>query len=205
LDLTRQSLEAAASQKGKDAKIGFPDTNYYLPLINALLNIEVKTIGDCFSAFAQAESLARGEAHFGGPVIDAMGGLLNKGVSALICEEILAALAVLNREHPFSGTGFIPDKTLRSLGLQLADGRISGVAVIIGPAKDEQAAAELVRDFQSKGIVSLLASSAGGLTFRQQLENKGIIPALENNRGSGHGLSSGSTRWNFSAGPLFRV
>ncbi len=180
LDLTRQSLEAAASQKGKDAKIGFPDTNYYLPLINALLNIEVKTIGDCFSAFAQAESLARGEAHFGGPVIDAMGGLLNKGVSALICEEILAALAVLNREHPFSGTGFIPDKTLRSLGLQLADGRISGVAVIIGPAKDEQAAAELVRDFQSKGIVSLLASSAGGLTFRQQLENKGIIPALEN-------------------------
>lgn len=180
LGLTRRSLEEAASREGKDANVGFTGTNYYLPLINALSGIEVKTIEDCFSAFVLAESLAGNETPPNGPFINAMGGLLNKGVSALICEEILAALAVSSHGHPSSGGGFIPDRTLRSLGLQLADGRISGIAVVIGPAKDEQAAAELIRDFQSKGIISFLAGSTDGLTFRQQLEKKGIAPALEN-------------------------
>ena len=180
LNLTRQSLDGAISQKGQDAKIEFPETNYYLPLINALLNIEVKNLQDCQVAFAAAEALANNQATSGGLIINSLGGLLNKGVATLICEEILAALAVLNQEHPKEGLGFIPDKILRSLGLQLVDGRISGIAVILGPAKDEKSAVELIRDFQSKSIVSLLAGNAGGNTFRQQLQNQGVGLGLEN-------------------------
>jgi acetyl-CoA synthase len=66
------------------------------------------------------------------------------------------------------------------LGLQLVDGRIAGVAVILGPAKDEQSAVELIRDFQSKSIVSLLAGNLNGNTFKQQLQNQGIQLGLEN-------------------------
>ncbi len=177
---TRQVLDSAIAQKGESAKIEFPETNYYLPLINALLNIEIKTLGDCLVAFHQAEGLANNKATASGLLINSSGGILNKGVATLICEEILAALAVLNQEHPKEGLGFIPDKILRSLGLQLVDGRISGIAVILGPAKDEEAALYLIRNFQSKGIVSLLAGSANGNTFRQQLVNKGIELGLEN-------------------------
>lgn len=180
LNLTRQALDKAVGQKGQGARIEFPETNYYLPLINALLNIEVKTLGDCLLAFSQAETLAKNQPTPGGLIINSLGGVLNKGVATLICEEILAALAVLNHEHPKSGIGFIPDKVLRSLGLQLVDGRISGIAVILGPAKDEQSAADLIRNFQSKSIVSLLAGNLNGVTFKQQLENKGVELGLEN-------------------------
>jgi acetyl-CoA synthase len=180
LNLTRQALDKAVGEKGQGERIEFPETNYYLPLINALLNIEVKTLGDCLLAFSQAENLAKNQAASSGLIINSLGGILNKGVATLICEEILAALAVLNHEHPKGGIGFIPDKILRSLGLQLVDGRISGIAVILGPAKDEQSAAELIRNFQSKSIVSLLAGNINGVTFKQQLESKGIEMGLEN-------------------------
>jgi acetyl-CoA synthase len=180
LNLTRESLASAISQKGQNAKIEFPETNYYLPLINALLNIEVKNLQDCLAAFTQAEDLVSHQATSSGLLISSLGGLLNQGVATLICEEILAALAVLNQEHPKNGLGFIPDKILRSLGLQLVDGRIAGIAVILGPAKDEQSAVELIRDFQSKSIVSLLAGNINGNTFKQQLQNQGIQLGLEN-------------------------
>lgn len=180
LNLTRQSLESAISQKGQSAKIGFPETNYYLPLINALLNIEVKNLSDCLNAFKQAEGLANSQATQTGLIINSLGGILNKGVATLICEEILAALAVLNQGHPKGGIGFIPDNILRSLGLQLVDGRISGIAVILGPAKDDQSAAELIRNFQSKSIVCLLAGNLNGKTFKEQIQNQGIELGLEN-------------------------
>jgi acetyl-CoA synthase len=180
LNLTQQSLEKAVAEKGKDCAVSFPETNYYLPLILALLNIEVKTLGDCMLALEEARNLSQGKSCKTGLIIPFLGGILNKGVATLICEEILAALEVLNGAHPKGGIGFIPDKILRSLGLQLVDGRISGIAVILGPAKDDDSAAELIRNFQSKSIVSLLVGNINGNTFAKQLENKGIEVGLEN-------------------------
>ncbi len=180
LNLARQELERQISQKGKDAVISFPETNYYLPLINALLNIEVNKLGDGLEVLKQAEALNNGTPTASGLKLETLGGVLNKGVATLLCEEMLAALAYASAAHPKAGIGFIPDKILRSLGLQLVDGRISGIAVILGPAKDETAAVGLVRSFQSKGIVSLLAGNVGGLTFKKQLENQGVQLGLEN-------------------------
>ena len=180
LNLTKDVLNKQIVNKGKDSAIAFPETNYYFPLINALLNIEVKTPADCEVALKQAEGLSKNIPAKSGLNITPLGGILNKGVATLICEEILAALSIANNEHPKGGIGFIPDNILRSLGLQLVDGRICGIAVILGPAKDEQAAVDLIRDFQSKSIVSLLAGNLNGVTFKQQLENKGIQLGLEN-------------------------
>jgi len=180
LNLTRESLNKAIAKSGKDALISFPETNYYFPLISALLDIEVKTLGDLSLAFKEIESLSKGIAAKTGLVIPYLGGILNKGVATLLGEEILAGLSVMNKEHPKSGIGFIPDKILRSLGLQLVDGRIAGIAVILGPAKDADAAVELIRDFQSKSIVSLLAGNISGNTLQKQLESKGIEAGLDN-------------------------
>ncbi len=180
LNLTKEALNKQVAKAGVGSGISFPETNYYFPLINALLNIEVKTLADCQNALTQAEALSKNIPAKTGLNIAPLGGILNKGVATLICEEILAALSIANNEHPKGGIGFIPDNILRSLGLQLVDGRISGIAVILGPAKDEQLAADLIRDFQSKSIVSLLAGNVDGITFQQQLENKGIQLGLEN-------------------------
>ena len=180
LTLTRRQLEEQISRKGADAAVSFPETNYHLPLISGLLNIEVKTLDDCLEALKQAEALNNGVPTSSGLKLEALGGMLNKGLATLFCQEVLAALAYSRNEHPGSGIGFIPDKILRSLGLQLVDGRISGIAVILGPAKDEAAAAGLVRSFQSKGIVSLLAGNVSGVTFKKQLQSQGVQLGLEN-------------------------
>ncbi|MFA5177744.1 MAG: acetyl-CoA decarbonylase/synthase complex subunit alpha/beta [Candidatus Omnitrophota bacterium] len=171
LNLTQESLAKAIAKSGKEAAIAFPETNYFFPLINALLKIEVKALNDLSLALSKAENLN---------ILPYLGGILNKGVTTLLCEEILAGLAVMNNEHPKSGIGFIPDKILRSLGLQLVDGRIAGIAVILGPAKDEDAAVELIRNFQSKSIVCLLAGNIQGNTLQKQLESKGIEVGLDN-------------------------
>ncbi len=180
LELTKGALAKAIEAKGENAAVSFPETNYYLPLIYSLLNMEVKTLGDCSTALKEIEGLNNGKAASSGLLIDSLGGLFNKGVATLLCEELLAALSVLDGAHPKGGIGFIPDKILRSLGLQLVDGRICGIAVILGPAKDEDSAVELVRNFQSRSIVCLLAGSAGAKTFQQQLEAKGVEVGLEN-------------------------
>jgi len=153
--LTRRALDKAIAESGKSAKVGFPGTSYYLPLVNSLLNIKVKNLGDL--AIALEETGKPG---------------LSQGLALLLCEEMLAVLA--------GGAGFIPDKLLRSLGLKLVDGRISGVAVILGPAKDDDSALTLVRDFKSKGVISLLAGNTNGRTLESQLKDKGVETGLEN-------------------------
>jgi acetyl-CoA synthase len=181
LGLTRNALEKLAGEKGKDFAISFPETNYYLPIIHALLNVEVKNVGDCLNVLKQAEGLNKNIAAANGFSIPALGGVLNKGAATLICEEMLACLNTMNKIHPQTGyAGFLPDKLLRALGIQLVDGRIAGVAVILGPAKDEDAAAELIRGFQTHSIVSLLVGNVNGKTFKEQLEKKGVELGLEN-------------------------
>lgn len=180
LNLTKEALKKQIARVGKDSGISFPETNYYFPLAFALLNIEVKTLADCDNALTQAEALSNNIPAKSGLNIAPLGGILNKGVATLIAEEILAALSIANNEHPKAGIGFIPDKILRSLGLQLVDGRIAGIAVILGPAKDAESAVSLIRNFQSKSIVSLLAGNINGNTFAKQLEEKGIEVGLDN-------------------------
>ena len=177
LALTRSSLEKA----GKDTVVGFPETNYFLPIIYGLFNAEVRTVGDCMGILAAAEGLNKNIKPANGfSIPGALGPILNKGCATLVCEEMLTALMTANKTHPKGGIGFIPDKILRLLGLQLVDGRIAGVAVILGPAKDADSAEKLVRDFQTNSIVCLLAGSANGKTFAKQLEEKGVEIGLDN-------------------------
>jgi len=181
LNLTKTALEGAIKAKGSDAKLTFPETNYYLPLTDALLKIEVKTLADCSLVLQQAEALSKNQPASNGFNIPALGGILNKGVATMLCEEILAVLKYENHEHPQAGyAGFLSDTLLRSLGIQLVDGRIAGIAVILGPAKDEASAVTLIREFQSRSIVSILVGNVNGKTFKSQLEAQKIEMGLEN-------------------------
>ena len=173
--------KGALAKVAKDTAVGFPETNYYLPVIHGLFNVEVRTVADCLKVLEVCEGLNKNVAAFNGfSIPGALGPILNKGCATLVCEEMLAALFNADKTHPKGGLGFIPDKILRLLGLQLVDGRIAGVAVILGPAKDADAAEKLVRDFQTNSIVCLLAGNANGTTFKQQLESKGVEIGLDN-------------------------
>lgn len=181
LAATKDALDKAIQAHGASAAVGFPETNYYLPLANAFLKIEAKTLADCRTIVQEAEILDSNKPASNGLHIPALGGILNKGIATLLCEEVLAVVSYLSQGHPHQGcAGFLTDTLLRALGIQLVDGRIAGIAVILGPAKDADAAVQLARDLQSKSIVSLLVGSVNGLTFRKQLESKKVEMGLEN-------------------------
>jgi acetyl-CoA synthase len=181
IELTKKTLDEAIRKKGTRQNISFPETNYSLPLINALLKMEVKTLQDCQEVLKQAENLNNNLPAQDGFKIDSLGGLLNKGIATLLCEEILASLKYLNREHPQKDyVGFLSDTLLRSLGIQLVDGRIAGIAVILGPAKDADSAVQLIRDFQNRSIVSILVGNVNSNTLKKQLESKNVELGLEN-------------------------
>ena len=54
------------------------------------------------------------------------------------------------------GIGFVPDPIIRSLGVPLVTGDIPGVAVVLGKAENGEDVAKVVKDYQSKGIMTFL-------------------------------------------------
>ena len=73
-----------------------------------------------------------------------------------------------------SGIGFVPDPIIRSLGVPLVTGDIPGVAVVLGKADDPAAVAKVVKDYQSKGILTFMI----GGCIEQALE-QGVKMGLE--------------------------
>ena len=181
LAASRHEFDAALAQRGAQAPLGFPGTNYFLPIANALLKIEVRTLGECAQIFEETEKLCANKPARNSLFIDALNGVLNKGIAALLMEEVLAALSYQSGSHPQPGcAGFLSDTLLRSLGVQLVDGRIAGIAVLLGPAKDDASAVTLVRDLQSGNIVSIIAGSAKGTSLSEQLARSRVAVGLEN-------------------------
>ncbi len=181
LGLTEDALDRRIKEKGGQDPLSFDQTNYYLPLADALLHREARSLGDCRGILDDAKKLSSNKPASNGLYLGALSGMLNKGLATLLCEELLAALEYAQKRHPQEGcAGFLSDTLLRSLGIQLVDGRIAGIAVILGPAKDADSAVRLVRDFQARSIVCLLAGSKDGLSLKKQLEDQKVEMGLEN-------------------------
>ena len=50
----------------------------------------------------------------------------------------------------------MPDPIIRSLGVPLVTGDIPGVAVVLGKADNAEDVANVVKDYQSKGILTFM-------------------------------------------------
>jgi acetyl-CoA synthase len=177
IGLADAALEAAIREKGPDAAVGFDGTAFYLPLAYALAGYEIKTLKEAGPVIALARSLAEGRSGPSGLSVPYLDGLMSRGLAVLFVEELLAALTVAPQEGYL---GFVPDTVLRSLGVQLVDGRIAGIAVIIGKAPDTATAVKLLRGFQEKNIVSLLVGNQGSVNLRDQLAEAGVELGLDN-------------------------
>ena len=88
-----------------------------------------------------------------------LGAALNAGLATAVGAEILEALKYAKNADAYAeeaGIGFVPDPIIRSLGVPLVTGDIPGVAVVLGKADEAAAVADVVRDYQSKGLLSFL-------------------------------------------------
>lgn len=167
-------LRQAITEKGESQKIEFPDTAFYFPMAYALLGYEVKTLKDVWIPLKEAQSLLHDE-----PSeklwLPYLGEALDCGVATLLAEEIITAIRYLYNQEPQPDCeGFFSDTILRTLGIQLVDGRLPGFAAILGAAPDSKTAVEIVREFQKRQILVFVGSSSNGVSIIDQLKQEKI-------------------------------
>ena len=167
--LTEQAVNDAIAANGADTPVAFPDTAYFFPTIYAATGVKVKTLGDLPACVGVLKSLITNQ--------DDLGQALNAGLATAVGAEIIEGLKYLGGGNPYesdSGIGFVPDPVIRSLGVPLVTGDIPGVAVVLGKADAAADVAKVVKDYQSKGILTFMI----GDCIEQALE-QGVKMGLE--------------------------
>ncbi|MBU1061858.1 MAG: CO dehydrogenase/CO-methylating acetyl-CoA synthase complex subunit beta, partial [Candidatus Omnitrophica bacterium] len=163
------SLNKAVKEKGEGCEVKFPETAFYFPMAYALLGEEVKVLSDAKRVLQFSKTLLHDE-----PSqkiwLPYLGDTLDSGISALLCEEIIMALRYLYNEEPQKDcNGFFSDTILRTLGIQLVDGRMPGFAAILGAAQDNKTAVYIVRELQKRSIMTFVGSNVNGRSIIDQL------------------------------------
>ena len=149
--LTENAVNEAIAKYGEDKKVAMPDTAYFLPTIYAATGVKVAKLGDLPACVGVLKSLITNK--------EDLGEALNAGLATAVGAEIIEALKYVDNADPYaddSGIGFVPDPIIRSLGVPLVTGDIPGVAVVLGKADNAEDVVNVVKDYQSKGIMSFL-------------------------------------------------
>ena len=149
--LTEGAVNDAIAKYGADKEIAFPDTAYFFPTIYAATGVKVKTLGDLPACVGVLKSLITNQ--------EDLAQALNAGLATAVGAEIIEGLKYVDGANPYeneSGIGFVPDPVIRSLGVPLVTGDIPGVAVVLGKADNTEDVVKVVKDYQSKGIMTFL-------------------------------------------------
>ena len=191
-------LQKALAEKGPDTPVAFPNTAYYLPVINGMLGHQVTKLGDLVPVVEHAKKLLH-------PVPDDqlwvpyLGEALDAGQATLLAAETIEGIRFVYGEQPerypgfhlAGGTSFtspefeaeagdgrlngpIDDIQLRSWGIQLVDGRMPGFAAIVGAARTNKAAVAIVRELQRRNILVFLSGNVNGRSIIDQLHEEGV-------------------------------
>ncbi len=173
-------LSKALEEKGPAQKIGFPETAFYLPMAHALLGAKVETLKGAVEILEHAKSLLP-QAPSEKLWLPYLGDALDAGMSTLFCEEIIVALRYLYGQEPQKDcNGFFTDTIMRSLGIQLVDGRLPGFAAILGAAPDNKTAVKIVRELQERSILTFVGSSVNGRSIIDQLLEENVQMGWDN-------------------------
>ena len=149
--LTEGAVNDAIAKYGPEKELAFPDTAYFFPTIYAATGVKVKTLGDLPACVGVLKSLITNQ--------EDLGQALNAGLATAVGAEILEGLKYVDGANPYeneSGIGFVPDPIIRSLGVPLVTGDIPGVAVVLGKADNAEDVVKVVKDYQSKGIMTFM-------------------------------------------------
>ena len=167
--LTEGAVNDAIAKFGGDAKVAFPDTAYFLPTIYAATGVKVTKLSDLPACVGVLKSLISNK--------EDLGEALNAGLATAVGAEIIEALKYVASKNPYeneSGIGFVPDPIIRSLGVPLVTGDIPGVAVVIGKADNAAELIPVIKDYQSKGILTFVIGDA-----IEQIAEGGVKVGLE--------------------------
>jgi len=170
-----EKLREAIESKGKDTKVDFPDTGYYLPIIYSATAFEVKTLGDCEEALGHARALLP-------PVpeekiyLPYLGWALDAGIATLFAEEVIEACKYIIGPNPVDGIwlGAAADVILRERGIEFVDGTAPGFAAVVGAAPTNAIAVQIARELQEKNLYVFISGNTDGKSFAEQLDEEGV-------------------------------
>ena len=170
-----ETLKECIGKHGRDQKIEFPDTGYYLPIIYSMTGIKVEKLSDAEKVLDEAKKLLP-------PVPDEklwlpyLGSTLDAGIATLWLEEIIEAIKYIDGPSPASGIwlGAATDKIIRERGIEFVDGTAPGFAACVGACKDSKTAVKIARELQEKNIYVFMSASTDGVSMAEQLEEQGV-------------------------------
>ena len=168
-------LARAIAQEGKSAKIEYPNTAYYVPIMYLFLGQKVATLGDLEASLQEARKLLP-DLPSDELWLPYLGATLDAGVATLIAEETIEVVKYLIGPNPVDGIwlGFTDDAVLRLQGIKLVDGRMPGFAAIVGATKTNAEAVDLVRGLQERNILVFMAGNSGGRAIAEQLAEENV-------------------------------
>ena len=193
-------LQKALKEKGPDTPVSFPNTAYFLPVINGMTNVQVETLAQLEPVIKHAKELLHpmpSSSHW----TPYLGETLDSGMATLLAAETIEAVRFVYGLQPepmegfclAGGTAFtspdqgggnnnldghlngpIDDIQLRTWGIQLVDGRMPGFAAIVGAAKSNKVAVKIVRELQRRNILCFLSGNVNGRSIIHQLKEEGV-------------------------------
>ncbi len=194
-------LGKALAEKGPEKSVTFPNTAYYLPVIYGMTGTPVEKLSQLTQVMKQARALLHPipAARHWTPYL---GETLDSGMATLLAAETIEAVRFVYGQQPeraqdfrlSGGTSFtspegekqedsgadgrlngpIDDIRLRAWGIQLVDGRMPGFAAIIGAAKSNAVAVQIVRELQKRNILCFLSGNVNGRSIIDQLHEEGV-------------------------------
>jgi len=186
-------LKKAIKENGADTKVAFPNTAYFMPTILGMTGESVESLGQLKPALQHARDLLH-------PMpanrkwTPYLGETLDSGMATLLAAEVIEAVRFVYGLQPEKMEGFhlaggtsygdtngtghlngpIDDIQLRSWGIQLVDGRMPGFAAIVGCAKSNEVAVQIVRELQKRNILTFLSGNVNGRSIIHQLNEEGV-------------------------------
>lgn len=145
--LTEKAIDDAIAKYGADKAVSFPDTAYSLPCYYGVTGTKVTNLSELKAALGVAKTLMTREQRLNDGFMS--------GVATALCAEFIEVLKYIDNPTPYAEpcSGHLPDALIRELGVPLVTGDIPGVAVVIGKAPSAQEGADLIKSYQSQGIL----------------------------------------------------
>lgn len=168
-------LNEAIEKMGESAKVGFPDTAYYMPVIYSFTGEKMENLGDLRRMLRRAKELLpqRPSPNVWLPYL---GNTLDAGIATLFACEIIEVCKYTVGPNPVDGIwlGAASDVIMRERGIEFVDGTAPGFAAITGAAPTNEIAVKIVRELQEKNLYVFMAGSTGGRQFAAQLAEEGV-------------------------------
>ncbi len=191
-------LKEAIQELGADTPVQFTNTAYFLPVTLAFTGREIATLGDLVPALDNAKKILHPV-----PTdqlwLPYLGETLDCGMATLLAEEAIEGIRFARGLEPqpinWDGSyipsssftspdaeaeagkrlnGPIDDIQLRAWGIQLVDGRMPGFAALVGCAKTNEVAVQIVRELQQRNILVFLCGNVNGRSIIHQLMEEGV-------------------------------